>query len=44
MSSTQGGLFDVPNMLLGLGAFAAVTALGIAARQGNITNALMRRG
>lgn len=30
MSSPQGSLLGFPNMLLGLGAFAAVTALGIA--------------
>ncbi|WP_406423018.1 vitamin K epoxide reductase family protein [Streptomyces sp. NBC_00873] len=30
MSSAQGSLFGFPNMLLGLGAFAAVTALGVA--------------
>ncbi|MGV9938462.1 vitamin K epoxide reductase family protein [Streptomyces sp. NPDC003401] len=30
MSSPQGSLFGFPNMLLGLGAFAAVTALGAA--------------
>ncbi|MGC0336723.1 vitamin K epoxide reductase family protein [Streptomyces sp. SLBN-8D4] len=30
MSSSQGSLFGFPNMLLGLGAFAAVTALGTA--------------
>ncbi|MGW0748169.1 vitamin K epoxide reductase family protein [Streptomyces sp. NPDC002587] len=30
MSSPQGSLFGFPNMLLGLGAFAAVTALGVA--------------
>ncbi|MFK4104211.1 vitamin K epoxide reductase family protein [Streptomyces sp. NPDC019531] len=34
MSSPQGSLFGFPNMLLGLGAFAAVTALGIAALSG----------
>ncbi|MFE0965493.1 vitamin K epoxide reductase family protein [Streptomyces fungicidicus] len=30
MSSPQGSLLGFPNMLLGLGAFAAVTALGVA--------------
>ncbi|WP_258049712.1 vitamin K epoxide reductase family protein [Streptomyces finlayi] len=30
MSSPQGSLFGFPNMLLGLGAFAAVAALGVA--------------
>ncbi|MEU0005337.1 vitamin K epoxide reductase family protein [Streptomyces sp. NPDC006314] len=30
MSSPQGSLFGFPNTLLGLGAFAAVTALGVA--------------
>lgn len=30
MSSPQGSLFGFPNMLLGLGAFAAVAALGLA--------------
>ncbi|MFE7447558.1 vitamin K epoxide reductase family protein, partial [Streptomyces chartreusis] len=30
MSSPQGSLLGLPNMILGLGAFAAVTALGIA--------------
>ncbi|MGP4050622.1 vitamin K epoxide reductase family protein [Streptomyces sp. 2A115] len=34
MSSPQGSLFGFPNMLLGLGAFAAVTALGIAVLSG----------
>ncbi|NUV59575.1 vitamin K epoxide reductase family protein [Streptomyces sp. CAI-85] len=29
MSSPQGSVFGFPNMLLGLGAFAAVTALGV---------------
>lgn len=30
MASAQGNVFGFPNMLLGLGAFAAVTALGVA--------------
>jgi uncharacterized membrane protein len=34
MSSAQGSLFGFPNMLLGLGAFAAVTALGVAVLAG----------
>ncbi|MEV6613106.1 vitamin K epoxide reductase family protein [Streptomyces sp. NPDC051051] len=34
MSSPQGSLFGFPNMLLGLGAFAAVTALGVAVLSG----------
>lgn len=34
MSSPQGSLLGFPNMLLGLGAFAAVTALGIAVLSG----------
>lgn len=34
MSSPQGSLLGFPNMLLGLGAFAAVTALGIAVLTG----------
>ncbi|MDX3524918.1 vitamin K epoxide reductase family protein [Streptomyces sp. ID05-39B] len=34
MSSPQGSLFGFPNMLLGLGAFAAVTALGVAVLTG----------
>ncbi|KOU77225.1 Vitamin K epoxide reductase [Streptomyces sp. MMG1533] len=34
MSSSQGSLFGFPNMLLGLGAFAAVAALGIAVLSG----------
>ncbi|MFD6229670.1 vitamin K epoxide reductase family protein [Streptomyces sp. NPDC060232] len=34
MSSPQGNLFGFPNMLLGLGAFAAVTALGVAVLAG----------
>lgn len=34
MASWQGNLFGFPNMLLGIGAFAAVTALGIAALSG----------
>ncbi|MFI1046722.1 vitamin K epoxide reductase family protein [Streptomyces griseoruber] len=34
MSSAQGSLFGFPNMLLGLGAFAAVTALGTAVLSG----------
>jgi uncharacterized membrane protein len=34
LSSPQGSLFGFPNMLLGLGAFAAVTALGIAVLTG----------
>ncbi|MFI7413516.1 vitamin K epoxide reductase family protein [Streptomyces sp. NPDC049627] len=34
MSSPQGSLFGFPNMLLGLGAFAAVAALGIAVLSG----------
>ncbi|MCF4136238.1 hypothetical protein L1856_04095 [Streptomyces sp. Tue 6430] len=34
MSSSQGSLFGFPNMLLGLGAFAAVTALGVAVLSG----------
>jgi uncharacterized membrane protein len=34
MSSPQGSLFGFPNMLLGLGSFAAVTALGIAVLSG----------
>ncbi|MCG7523132.1 vitamin K epoxide reductase family protein [Streptomyces sp. OfavH-34-F] len=34
MSSPQGSLFGFPNPLLGLGAFAAVTALGVAVLAG----------
>ncbi|MCD7442369.1 vitamin K epoxide reductase family protein [Streptomyces lincolnensis] len=34
MSSPQGSLFGFPNMLLGLGAFAAVVALGVAVLSG----------
>ncbi|MDX3714997.1 vitamin K epoxide reductase family protein [Streptomyces europaeiscabiei] len=34
MSSPQGSLFGFPNMLLGLGAFAAVATLGIAVLSG----------
>ncbi|MFE7978906.1 vitamin K epoxide reductase family protein [Streptomyces shenzhenensis] len=34
MSSRQGSLFGFPNMLLGLGAFAAVAALGVAVLAG----------
>ncbi|MEU1571908.1 vitamin K epoxide reductase family protein [Streptomyces collinus] len=34
MSSPQGSLFGFPNMLLGLGAFAGVTALGVAVLSG----------
>ncbi|WP_432058318.1 vitamin K epoxide reductase family protein [Streptomyces sp. bgisy022] len=34
MSSEQGSLFGFPNMLLGLGAFATVTALGVAVLSG----------
>jgi uncharacterized membrane protein len=34
MSSAQGHLFGFPNMLLGLAAFAAVTALGVAVLSG----------
>ncbi|MFD8005339.1 vitamin K epoxide reductase family protein [Streptomyces mirabilis] len=34
MSSPQGSLLSFPNMLLGLGAFAAVTALGLAVLTG----------
>ncbi|MET8804490.1 vitamin K epoxide reductase family protein [Streptomyces sp. NPDC004546] len=34
MSSAQGRVFGFPNMLLGLGAFAAVTALGVAVLSG----------
>jgi uncharacterized membrane protein len=34
MSSPQGSLFGFPNMLLGLGGFAAVTALGVAVLSG----------
>ncbi|MDW4908552.1 vitamin K epoxide reductase family protein [Streptomyces sp. ADMS] len=34
MSSPQGSLFGFPNMLLGLGAFAAVAALGVAVLAG----------
>ncbi|WP_282701763.1 vitamin K epoxide reductase family protein [Streptomyces sp. CC219B] len=34
MSSWQGNLFGFPNMLLGLAAFAAVTALGVAVLTG----------
>ncbi|WP_327720253.1 vitamin K epoxide reductase family protein [Streptomyces sp. NBC_00490] len=34
MSSPQGSLFGFPNMLLGLGAFSAVIALGIAVLSG----------
>ncbi|MFF3942950.1 vitamin K epoxide reductase family protein [Streptomyces phaeofaciens] len=34
MSSPQGSLLGFPNMLLGLGAFAAVTALGVAVLSG----------
>ncbi len=34
MSSPQGSLFGFPDMLLGLGAFAAVTALGVAVLSG----------
>jgi uncharacterized membrane protein len=34
MSSRQGSLFGFPNMLLGLGAFAAVAALGVAVLTG----------
>ena len=34
MSSPQGSLFGFPNMLLGLGAFAAVAALGLAVLTG----------
>ncbi|GGN88226.1 membrane protein [Streptomyces albiflavescens] len=34
MSSAQGHLFGFPNMLLGLGAFAAVTVLGVAVLSG----------
>jgi uncharacterized membrane protein len=34
MSSPQGSLLGFPNMLLGLGAFAAVTALGVAVLTG----------
>jgi uncharacterized membrane protein len=34
MSSPQGSLFGFPNMLLGLGAFAAVAALGVAVLSG----------
>ncbi|MFR0354248.1 vitamin K epoxide reductase family protein [Streptomyces sediminimaris] len=34
MSSAQGHVFGFPNMLLGLGAFAAVTVLGIAVLSG----------
>ncbi|UUU19009.1 vitamin K epoxide reductase family protein [Streptomyces sp. DSM 40750] len=34
MSSPQGSVFGFPNMLLGLGAFAAVTALGVAVLTG----------
>ncbi|MGC0400448.1 putative membrane protein [Streptomyces sp. SAI-126] len=34
MSSSQGSLFGFPNMLLGLGAFAAVVALGVAVLSG----------
>ncbi|MEU0752597.1 vitamin K epoxide reductase family protein [Streptomyces albogriseolus] len=34
MSSPQGSVFGFPNMLLGLGAFAAVTALGVAVLSG----------
>ncbi|MFD5662551.1 vitamin K epoxide reductase family protein [Streptomyces hirsutus] len=40
MSSPQGSLFGFPNMLLGLGAFAAVAALGVAA----LTGARFHRG
>ncbi|MEU9670553.1 vitamin K epoxide reductase family protein [Streptomyces galilaeus] len=35
MSSPQGSLFGFPNMLLGLGAFAAVAALGVAVLTGS---------
>jgi uncharacterized membrane protein len=34
MSSPQGSLFGFPNMLVGLGAFAAVAALGVAVLSG----------
>ncbi|WP_306187784.1 MULTISPECIES: vitamin K epoxide reductase family protein [unclassified Streptomyces] len=34
MASAQGNLFGFPNMLLGLGAFAGVAALGVAALTG----------
>ncbi|MGW2522594.1 vitamin K epoxide reductase family protein [Streptomyces sp. NPDC001617] len=34
MSSPEGSLFGFPNMLLGLGAFAAVAALGVAVLSG----------
>jgi uncharacterized membrane protein len=40
MSSSQGSLFGFPNMLLGLGAFAAVAALGLAV----LTGARLHRG
>ncbi|WP_406351688.1 Vitamin K epoxide reductase [Streptomyces sp. NBC_01635] len=36
MSSPQGSLFGFPDMLLGLGAFAAVAALGVAAFTGGL--------
>ncbi len=39
MSSPQGSLFGFPNMLLGLGAFAAVTALGVAVLSGRACTA-----
>ncbi|MFF6996307.1 vitamin K epoxide reductase family protein [Streptomyces sp. NPDC008313] len=35
MSSAQGSVFGFPNMLLGLGAFAAVVALGLAVATGS---------
>ncbi|MFF3896616.1 vitamin K epoxide reductase family protein [Streptomyces sp. NPDC001812] len=40
MSSPQGNLFGFPNMLLGLGAFAAVAVLGVAV----LTGARLHRG
>ncbi|MBB4795589.1 vitamin K epoxide reductase family protein [Streptomyces nodosus] len=44
MSSPQGSLFGFPNMLLGLGAFAAVAALGVAVLAGSRLHRLLWLG
>ncbi|MGW5124935.1 vitamin K epoxide reductase family protein [Streptomyces sp. NPDC004069] len=41
MSSSQGSLFGFPNMLLGLGAFATVAALGVAVLAGSRLHRLL---